>query len=149
MAEITIVNNRRAPTRINVVTGDAKTQVPSDCVTTIKLAPGANLLKDKAAEAMARAREVNRVVQRWFDDGTLETKNPPAENKSYKKGSYIKDLSDLKQLDAMQAIADCKSVKDLKRWAMQDPRPPIQKALTARYDVLTETETSKKANDAI
>jgi len=132
--EFTVINTRRAPSRIHVHSGkDAVTG--ADTYKTIKLKPGANLLSGKDAEAFEKAKELD-VVNRMIEVGTLEIKSAPAASKGYQKGKYIRDLSDLKPLDALSAVADCKDVKTLKKWLHQDGREQVQKAIYARAETL-------------
>lgn len=143
----TVVNNRRAPTRIHITDGLTKDGVTNYC--TVKLKPGANLLKDEFAAAFQRAQALpDSLVAHWVEDGTLDVREPPKGDKGWKRGTYIKDLSELKELDALEAVTKSKSVKDLKRWAHQDPREAIQKAIFARHDVLTDNPKLTKDDSA-
>ena len=142
--EFTVVNTRRAPSRINIHAGKDPV-TGADQYVTVKLKPGANLLSGKDAEAFEKAKEFD-VVHGMIERGTLEIKNAPVGNKGYQKGKYIRDLSELKPLDALSAVADCKEVKTLKKWLHQDGREQVQKAIYARAEVLNPSLVKKEDN---
>lgn len=155
--ELVVINHRRAPSRIHVSHAPFKVvdekgvekEVPAaECITTVKLKPGANLLTGKLAEALDRARQTIPVVQQMFEREELEIKEPVKATKKYTRGQYIKDLAELTLLDALTAVTDCKEVKTLRRWLHQDARKEVQRAIFARKEDISPSVKDDPKPDA-
>ena len=140
--EITVINHRKAPSRIHVHK-DKDEITKENLYTTIRLKPGANLLSGKDAEAFEKAKELD-IVGHMIDAGTLEVKGFVQGTKTYSKGKHVRDLSELKPMEALAAVADCKDTKTLKRWLHQDGREQVQKAIYARAEVLNPSLITKE-----
>lgn len=147
--ETILVNTSKSPTRIHVQMAAREVPTPEGGKKieyehyTIKLKIGATRLSKRDAAAWEKAKDLP-VVASMLERGRLEIKDQPLESKAWKKGDKIEDLSDYKLLDALSAVALCKSTKVLKKWLYQDARPEVQKAIHERYDSLNPMKDDKQ-----
>ena len=116
--KIEITSNQARPHTIGAGSQNAK----------ITLLPGRNVVSKKDWDAV----KTLPVIKHYLDKKELE------EGKT--GDASLDDLSKLKFPDAMALVEATLDTKVLKRWAEQEKRPPIKKAIETKIATLTTNE---------
>lgn len=103
-----------------------------DQLRSIVLDPGANIVEEEILVS-AKKVEHQRIL---FAKGFMTHREVPKAVKEFDPQEMIADLSELKIVEALKAVAACDNPKQLLDWAQQDGRKRIKEALLKRSDEL-------------